>query len=357
MKRMHLPVAVGVGLLLVTFVFSATCLAAESFKPITLKYAAPVVQQSWYGQQNQWWANEVEKRTGGRVKIQIFWMESLVKWKDMLQGIQSGIADIGWFSSTYNPSNVPLFLMLDNPLNCHPGRYVAAIMACNDTMDNQPDLKAELEREKIIMVANHNSGMAQIGLKKCPNSLKDLRGKSIRSYGGGQIKTYENLGMNPTFLSYSDIYEAIDRGTVDISNIAVTLSDAFKHYEVMKCVYMTNGGVAIATGLFMNRDVFKKLPKDIQDILLSLRTEYGIRYGKGVEDGETTVRRAWETKHGVTFKELSPEDQKIFVEASNQATEYLLKKQEADGHTAARKVWNYYLSALKKYEDQEAKKK
>ena len=163
--------------------------------------------------------------------------------------------------------------------------------------------------------------------------------------------------MNPIFMAYSDIYEAMDRGTVDISNIAVTLSDAFKHYEVMKCVYMTNGGVAIATGLFMNRDVFKKLPKDIQDILLNLRTEYGIRYGKGVEDGELTVRRAWETKHGVTFKEMSPEDQKIFVEASNKATEYLLKKQESDGHTAARKVWNYYLNALKKYEDQESKKK
>jgi TRAP-type C4-dicarboxylate transport system substrate-binding protein len=187
--------------------------------------------------------------------------------------------------------------------------------------------------------------------------LKDLKGKSIRSYGGGQIKTYENLGMNPTFLSYSDIYEAIDRGSVDIANIAVTLSDAFKHYEVMKCVYMTNGGVAIATGLFMNRDVYKKLPKDIQDILMKLRAEYGIRYGRGVEEGESTVRAKWTTQHGVTFKELSPEDQKIFTEASNRATEYLLKKQEADGHTAARKVWNYYLSALKKYEDQEAKKK
>ena len=327
MKTKVLLSAVGAIFLSVFFVFPAMCIAAETVKPITLKYAAPVVQQSWYGQQNQWWANEVEKRTGGRVKVQIFWMESLVKWKDMLQGIQSGIADIVWFSSTYNPSNVPLFLMLDNPLNCRPGQYVAAIMACNDTMDNQPDLRAELEREKIITVANHNSGMAQIGLKKCPNSLKDLKGKSIRSYGGGQIKTYENLGMNPTFLSYSDIYEAIDRGSVDIANIAVTLSDAFKHYEVMKCVYMTNGGVAIATGLFMNRDVYKKLPKDIQDILMKLRAEYGIRYGRGVEEGESTVRAKWTTQHGVTFKELSPEDQKIFTEASNRATEYLLKKQ------------------------------
>lgn len=352
MKRFCVLLVIALGLTLTVFAFSTTCVSAQTFKPITLKFADAVTQGSWYGQQHQWWANEVEKRTGGRVKVQIFWMESLVKWKDMLQGIQSGIADLGWFSSTYNPSNVPLFLMLDNPLNCQPGHYVAAILAVNDTMDNQPDLRAELERENIIMVANHNSGMAQIGSKKCPNSLKDLKGKSIRSYGGGQIKTYENLGMNPTFISYSDIYEAIDRGTVDLSNIAVTLSDAFKHYEVMKCVYMTNGGAAIASGIFLNRKIFKKFPRDIQEIFLKLRTEYGIRYGKGVEDGETTVREKWTTKYGVTFKELSPEDRKIFQEASDKATEYLLKKQEADGHTAARKVWNYYLNALKKYEKQ-----
>jgi len=354
MRKMSILFIVGT---IFTFLFSMNCLAAETVKPVTIKYASPVPSNSWFGQQNQWWADELEKRTGGKVKVQIFWMESLVKWKDMLQGIQSGIADVGWFSSTYNPSNVPLFLMLDNPMNCHAGKYVAAIRACNDTQDNQPDLKAELEREKLIQVANHISGQSQIGFKKCPTSIKDLKGKSVRSYGGGQIKTYENLGMNPTFMSYTDIYEAVDRGTVDAAAISFMLSDTFKHYEVMKCFYMTNSGAAIASGLFLNREVYKKFPKDIQDTFMKLRDDYGVRYGKGVEEREVQLHKEWTTKHGVTLKPLSPEDQKVFKDASDRATEFLLKKQEAAGHKAARKVWNYYLTALKKYEEQESGKK
>ena len=43
--------------------------------------------------------------------------------------------------------------------------------------------------------------------------------------------------------------------------------------------------------------------------------------------------------------------------AGKNAQEYLFKKQEADGHKAARKVWDYYVTARTKYEDERAKKK
>ena len=83
-------------------------------------------------------------------------MESLVKWKDMLRGVQSGIADIGWGSSTYHPSNLPLFLMLDNPFSFRQD-YVAALLALIDTTENEPNLRAEMERESIIMMGPHIS--------------------------------------------------------------------------------------------------------------------------------------------------------------------------------------------------------
>jgi hypothetical protein len=53
----------------------------------------------------------------------------------------------------------------------------------------------------------------------------------------------------------------------------------------------------------------------------------------------------------------SPADQKALQEAGQKATDFILKKQEADGIKGARKVWDYYMAALKKYEDQRAKKK
>src|SRR5687767_3322872 len=88
--------------------------SAQQLKPQTLKMANVVPENSWFGRQHKWWVSEVEKRTGDKLKVQIFWVESLAKWKDALPAIQSGVADLAWVSSTYFPSQFPGYLMLDN---------------------------------------------------------------------------------------------------------------------------------------------------------------------------------------------------------------------------------------------------
>ena len=72
---------------------------AQDLKPATLRMANVVGENSWFGRQHKWWAAEVERRSAGKLKVQIFWMESLVKWKDALPGIQSGVADFAWAAS------------------------------------------------------------------------------------------------------------------------------------------------------------------------------------------------------------------------------------------------------------------
>jgi TRAP-type C4-dicarboxylate transport system substrate-binding protein len=152
-------------------------------------------------------------------------------------------------------------------------------------------------------------------------------------------------------------HEALDRGTIDSAEEVMMLSQTYKHYEVTKYLYMTNAGGALATGTYINRKLFNKFPKDIQDALIKLRLEYSERYANGTQTEEVGFYREWEKKHGVKIVYPSPADQKALQEAGQKATDFILKKQEADGIKGARKVWDYYMAALKKYEDQRAKKK
>jgi TRAP-type C4-dicarboxylate transport system substrate-binding protein len=246
--------------------------------------------------------------------------------------------------------------MLDNPFAFRKD-YFAAFLALIDTVDKEPNLKAEMERESIILICPHISGQMQIASKKPVDSAKDLKGKTIRTYGGGRGKYLEAFGLNPIFMSYSEIYEALDRGTIDAAEMVMMLSQTFKHYEVAKYVYMTNAGGALASGVYMNRKVFNKFPKDIQEMFIKLRLEYSERYANGTQDLEVGFYRDWETKHGIKIVYPSPEDQKALNEAGQKATDFILKQQESGGHKGARKVWDYYMTALKKYEDQRAKKK
>jgi TRAP-type C4-dicarboxylate transport system substrate-binding protein len=355
MKKKSALVLLAFGTALSIAFLSTYCLGAE-FKPVTLKYSHYVTQSSWHGELNQWWANEVEKRTGGKVKIKIFWMDSLTKIKDGLPSVQSGMAEMGWISSTYHPSQLPLFLVLDNVFNFGDD-YVSSVMAITDAMENEPNLKAELERENIIQVIPHCSGHAQIGSKKI-TSLADLKGKTLRTYGGSRTNYYTQLGANPIFMAFPDLYEAMDRGTIDaIGDMAVVLASGFKLYEVCKTVLLINAGGSLASGGFMNLKVFKSLPPDIQKTLLDLRRDYGAKMAQKESDDEVVYYKEWNTKHGVTIKSLSPEEQKINVEAGKAAQESFIKQQESKGAPAARKVWDYYMAARLKYEAERAKKK
>ena len=356
MEKKSTLILLALGMAINLALLSTYCMGAE-FKPVTLRYSHYVSQNSWHGELNQWWANEVEKRTGGKVKVKIYWMDSLTKIKDGLPSVQSGMAEMGWISSTYHPSQLPLFLALDNVFNFGDD-YVASVLAITDTMEKEPNLKVELERENIIQVIPHCSGHAQIGSKKCFASLADLKGKTLRTYGGARTKYYTALGANPIFMAFPDLYEAMDRGTIDaIGDMAVVLASGFKLYEVSKCVLLINAGGSLASGGFMNLKTFKSLPPDIQKTLLDLRREYGIMMAQKESDDEVKYYKEWNTKHGVTIKSLSPEDQKINIEAGKVAQEFFLNQQESKGYPAARKVWDYYMAARLKYEAERAKKK
>jgi TRAP-type C4-dicarboxylate transport system substrate-binding protein len=329
---------------------------AADASPVTLKYSTYVTEKSWHGEMHSWWANEVDKRTEGKVKIKTFWMESLTKHKDGLQAVQTGMTDLTWLSSTYHPSQLPLFMITDNPGN-FGNDYVAAVLALYDTMDNQKDLKAELERENIVQMMPHISGHTQLMTKKCFSSLAELKGKTLRTYGGARAKYYETLGANPIFMPYPDIYEAVDRGTISAFDGAIVLSNGFKHYEVAKCIHLINAGGSLASGVFMNLKTFKGLPPAIQKTLLDLRKEYGTKMAQKQYDDEQVYYKEWNTKYNVVTRNLSDADQKTNISAIKTAQDYMVKKQESDGHKETRKVWDYYTTALKKYETERAKKK
>lgn len=357
MKKMIVLILTGLVLVCITNTTWTTCMAAEQAKPITLTFSIPAPETSWVADHFKWWVNEFERRAGDRVKIQKFWMESLTKHKDNLSAVKNRFTDIAWVTNTYHPSDFPFFMMVDGVYNTHED-YVAAILACVDTVENEPNVKAELEKQKVVHLFPWHGGAWQIVTKKCLNSIKDLKGMTIRTVGGIRSEFYKQLGASPVPLSAPESYEALDRGTVEASGDGgIVVMHMFKLQQIVKCVYMINSGTQVGSAALMNIDVFKSLPKDVQEIVPKLRRESAVRLAQSQMEMEAGMRKEWETKYGVTFKYPSEEDQKILVEAGRKANEAFVKQQESRGHQEAGKVLNFYMNALKKYEDERAKKK
>jgi len=330
--------------------------AAESSQPINMKVSLFFAQGSWMGKQYQSWADELTRRTNGRVKADMFWMDSLVKQQDMLPGLKAKMTDAGYLSQTYFPSNFPLLMMVDNFGNTTKD-YGAAVLAVLDTEENEPNLKAELEKEGVVPIAPYFGGVGHLAVGKRVNSFSDIKGKTIRTFGGTGLNYFKALGMNPIFMPYTDIYEAVSRGTIDGFQMVLPLSDAFKHYEVVKNIACISMGAPVGPAIMMRRDLFLSLPADVQNIILDLRKEFGVRYADSVKnDFESVAYHRWVFEHNVTLLTLTPEERAFNAKAIETANDLMVKEQEGKGHKAAGKVWDYYMKALKKYTDERAKK-
>jgi C4-dicarboxylate-binding protein DctP len=238
-------------------------------------------------------------------------------------------------------------MVVDMPGNAKD--YWAGVRAVTDTCNNQPDLAAELKNHNFVHVGPWNSGMFHLGTKRPWKSLSELKGRTFRSFGGAYIDYFGNLGINSIFMSYSEIYEAMDRGTIFGNQCVLQLSDALKHYEVMKQVtYPDIGFVVGGSGLALNRKVWSEMPKDIQDILHRLDYDLGEYWAKQLYEVEDKIKKEWKKK-GVIMNELSPEDSKISKEAVLKAQEKFLSKLESQG-LPAKKVWDYFRGQVVKYE-------
>ena len=108
----------------------------------------------------------------------------------------------------------------------------------------------------------------------CDN-LAGLKGKKIRSFGADIPKMFEAIGAVPVSVGFGDIYEAVQRGTLDYSFINLGNINAIKVYEPGK--YSCGPAMSI-TGhlLVIGKKTWDSLPADIQQIM----TEEGLKAGK-----------------------------------------------------------------------------
>ena len=82
---------------------------------ITLNYANFPPASTFPCVQMEHWKQEVERRTGGRVRINTYPGGTLLGAKDIFDGVVAGTADIGNFAMSYQPGRFPVSEAVDLP--------------------------------------------------------------------------------------------------------------------------------------------------------------------------------------------------------------------------------------------------
>ncbi|MCP4642178.1 MAG: TRAP transporter substrate-binding protein [bacterium] len=254
------------------------------------------------------WAEEIGKRTNGRVMIDVFPGGALTQAPKCYEGVVNGISDIGMSCFAYTRGRFPLLEGLDLPLG-YPNGKVATQVATEMTLKHQPE---EVADTHILYVHAHGPGI--LASKKPVHSMEEVAGLKIRATGLS-AKIVTSLGGTPVGMSQPETYEALQKGVVDATLCPIETLDGWKQGEVIETV-TDSSVIGYTTSMFVtiNKAKWDALPADIQAIFTEVSQEWVAKHGQAWDDADEKGR-AFVKELGRETIDLSDEEKAKWVAA------------------------------------------
>lgn len=209
----------------------------------------------------------VESGSNGRIKVEVYPAAQLGSEREMLEGVHQGTIEMcnvsegpiaGFFrdilvlSIPYLFDTAPLaWRVLDGPF----GR----------------DLMDEMRKATGIRCLT----ITENGYRNFTNNLRpirkpdDLKGLKIRTMENpAHMEMVKALGARPTPIPWGELYTALQQKVVDGQENPVSLILSAKLYEVQKYLIL-DGHLYSIDFTFINDAFFNKLPKDLQQLVLT----------------------------------------------------------------------------------------
>jgi tripartite ATP-independent transporter DctP family solute receptor len=250
---MHLPRLAIPAVLLAAF---AGMPGAPAAAQETLKMNISVSQNSHYGVAVDTFAKEVEKRTNGRYKVQNFYSGALGAERESIEAVQLGTLDLTMTSTGPVPNFVPEVAILDIPFLFRDYAHARA------TLDGPigQEMLNKFPAKGIVALAWGENGFRHMTNSKrsvvVPDDLKGLKMRTMEN--PVHIQAYKQFGIIPTPMAFTEVFTALQQGTVDGQENPLSVISAAKFDQVQKYITLT-GHVYSPALILMNKAKWDKL--------------------------------------------------------------------------------------------------
>lgn len=211
-------------------------------------------------------ANDVREMTNGRLDIHVYAGGELVPPLQVFDAVSNGVVEMGHGSPYYWAGKVPEAQFFSSV----PFGMTAKGM--NAWLYNAGGLKLWNEIYKpfnLVAFPMGNTGVQMGGwFNKEINSLEDINGLRMRIPGLGG-KVFKKAGGNPVLMAGSEIYTALERGTLDATEWVAPFHDMRLGLNRAAKFYYYPGWHEPGTvfELMINNAKWSSLPKDLQKIV------------------------------------------------------------------------------------------
>jgi len=226
----------------------------------------------------------VAQKTGGKVKIDIFPATQLGNERDLIEGLQLGTVDLVVTSTGPVGGFIPKMFVVDLPFLFRDRDHAYRVL---DGPVGRQLLEAFSVKD-IKGLAFWENGFRQITNNARPiEKPEDLKGIKIRTMENKiHLATFKAFGASPTPMAWSEVYTALQQGTIDAQENPIAIIYTGKLSEVQKYLALT-GHVYSPALLLMSSKAFTSLPPDIQQIMVDTAAECATFERNLLHDDET----------------------------------------------------------------------
>jgi TRAP-type C4-dicarboxylate transport system substrate-binding protein len=216
-------------------------------------------------------AAEVEKRSKGAMKFEIYPGSSLMKTNAQFSAMRKGALDMALIPLSYAGGEVP-----ELNIGLMPGLVVSYEQAYG--WKNKPvgvELSRVLADKGIVLISWiwQAGGVASRG--KPVVEPEDAKGMKIRGGSREMDMILKEAGAAVVTLPSNEIYAAMQTGAMDAAMTSSTSFISFRLEEVAKALTTGRTGAYwfMFEPLMMSKAIFDKLPKDQRDTLMAVGAE------------------------------------------------------------------------------------
>ncbi len=290
---------------------------------------------------DQWFADEVKKRTNGEVEIRIFWSEALGKAAENLTLMQKGAIEMGAMSPGYFPKQLP-FHAAPNSVPMAMSSVKQANVLMTRLAAEVPAFREEGKANGVRALFFHHLNPYLLVSKEPLVSFDQLKGKKMRTWGTDMPRMAQAAGMTPVTLSLPEIYESLGRGVVDSAPFSVDLVMNYKIFEVARNISEVTLWLGPSWGVWISEPAWEKLAPAHRKVMEEVAAEARERDYTATIEAERSAREELK-KRGVIFHAFpAAELQKWVAAQPDFFADFIAEMEKAGKGADARKavaVW------------------
>ena len=207
-------------------------------------------------------ANDVDKATGGKLKIQVHPNASLFKAPEIKRAVQGGQAQIGEILLVNYQNEWQVFGADGIPFLADSYDDAAKLWRAQ-----RPLIEKKLADQGMMVLYAVAWPPQGIYTKRTLNSANDMKGLKWRAYSPATARIAELVGAQPVTVQAAELSQAMATGVVDSYMSSGSTGFDTKTYEHIKNWYDTQAWLP-KNAVIVNRAAFNALDKPTQDALL-----------------------------------------------------------------------------------------